>query len=249
MKTENTIPVLEKAIQILEFLGEHEGASAQSEIINKLGVSQATCYRTLQTFIKYDCVKKDSRGRYDLSYGYLEVGRKLMKNAESVKLMQQFLDSLSEKTGLSSKLSLRKGFSEYTTMLRAEPEGTFVISGKVGASFPLIEGSVAGVLLCDAEDAEIEKLIKAAPATVLEKNESDILYSRINECRQKGYCFSGKRNRWQIEVVSTPVRDRDGNIFAAISLIGFPADFEKNVDLFVSEILKTKKECEAVLNN
>lgn len=249
MKTENTIPVLEKAIQILEFLGGRDGASTQSEIMSELGISQATCYRTLQTFMKHDCVKKDSRGRYDLSHGFLEIGRKLMKNAESVKSMQKFLDSLSEKTGLSSKLSMRKGFSEYSTMLRAEPEGTFVISGKVGASFPIIEGSVAGVLLCDSEDSEIEKLIKATPSSVLEKSDTDILYSRIRECREKGYCFSGKKNRWNIEVVSTPVRGGDGNIFAAISLIGFPEDFEKNTKLFVSEIIKAKKECEAVLNN
>ncbi|MFA6568941.1 MAG: helix-turn-helix domain-containing protein [Victivallales bacterium] len=248
MKKENTIPILEKAISLLTFLGATDNGASQSGIMKQTGISGATCYRMIQTLTRYGWLKRNGDGHYDLSYGLLSAGKKLIKGAECFELMQKHLDSLSERTSLSSKLSVRRGFSEYVTMLRAEPSVPVSVSGKTGAVFPVIEGSVAGALLCNVEKDELVRLIKAAPDDIFEKKEPDLLYGRIAECIKKGYCFSGKVNRRNIEVISMPVFLK-GEVFAAISLLGFPGDIEGRRKFMVAELNRTVRECERNLKD
>jgi DNA-binding IclR family transcriptional regulator len=199
--------------------------------------------------IKHGWLKKNNENRYDLSLGLLNVCEKLFKNAECFKLMQKPLELLAEKTELSAKLSVRKGFSEYATALRAEASTPIAITGKIGASFPIVEGSVAGALLCESEKDELEKLLKLASDDLFERKEPELLYSRIADCKEKGYCFSGKKNRWNIEVLSVPVCFSSGDVFAAVSLLGFRDDFKGKEETLLSEVIKTKKECEKILKN
>ncbi len=249
MKNKNTIPAIEKAVDLLNLLGSSDSGATQSEIVKEIGISGATCYRILQTLVNNDWLKKNSDGRYDLAYGFLAAGKKLIKNMDCFKLMQKPLDELSERTGFSTKLSVRKGFSEYVTMLRAEGTSSIAVTGKIGAAFPVIEGSVAGALLFNVEKKEIDRLLNAASGELLEKKEPEILHERISECRKKGFCRSGKRNRWNIEVISAPIMKNDNEIFGAISLLGFPGDFEKQTESLGKELIKTCGECRKILKD
>jgi DNA-binding IclR family transcriptional regulator len=103
--------------------------------------------------------------------------------------------------------------------------------------------------LCESEKDELEKLLKLASDDLFERKEPELLYSRIADCKEKGYCFSGKKNRWNIEVLSVPVCFSSGDVFAAVSLLGFRDDFKGKEETLLSEVIKTKKECEKILKN
>ena len=52
MANPNRIPVLEKAVDILEYIGSHPGPVTRTELQQALGIPQATCYRVIATLVE-----------------------------------------------------------------------------------------------------------------------------------------------------------------------------------------------------
>ena len=131
------------------------------------------------------------------------------------------------------------------TVFRAESPRPVAVSGRLGATFPLIEGSVGGALLSLSTESEVRKLIASAPEDLLEKREPELVFARIAECRAKGYCNSNGRNRWGIEVLSAPLLCGQ-QVLAAISVLGLAPDFSP-LPALEHELLKTRRLCEELL--
>ena len=49
MADSNRIPVLEKTIEVVEYIATHPGAVSRTELQKALGIPQATCYRIVAT--------------------------------------------------------------------------------------------------------------------------------------------------------------------------------------------------------
>ena len=111
------------------------------------------------------------------------------------------------------------------TYFRAEPSGPVALTGHVGSTFPLIEGSVGAALLANEPEEEISALLRECEADIPEKKNPEILYDAIREVRENGIVFNLRKNRWNIAACSKPVTDHKGNIIAAVTLIGVQEDF------------------------
>jgi len=244
MTKENTIPAVEKTVRLLEHLTANPAGATQAELSQILGISGATCYRIIQSLLKYGWMKKTGN-RFELGQGLLPLARRVYQAQEWQELIKPLLTALAETTRLSVKLSMRQGASEYVTVFRAESPQPMAVTGRIGATFPVIEGSVGGALLSQCGEAELRRLIAAAPDTLLEKQEPQLLQGRIQECREKGYCTSNGRNRWGIEVISAPLSGGQG-VLAAISLLGLAADFTAMPELAKS-LLQARQDCERLI--
>ncbi len=64
MDKKNTVPMLEKALDILEYIGTSETAVSLPELQANLGIAQASCYRIAATLVQRGWLKKCSRNRY-----------------------------------------------------------------------------------------------------------------------------------------------------------------------------------------
>ena len=225
--TENTIPAVEKAVAILNRLGELPKGATQSELATSLNIAPSTCYRILQTLLAADYIRKNSPTRYDLSGGIERAVRKLTNLALRFEAAQPCLETLAENTGLCAKLSIRQGFDQIP-ILRAESPRIMSVSGKIGVRFPIIEGSVGAALLSGAPETEIRQGIAAI--------------------RRRGYCLNAGRNRWKIDAMSVPVRDRDGDVAAAITLLGYDDDFAgERAKKMATALLSAARKCAALL--
>lgn len=242
---ENTVPAVEKTIRLLDYLASLQNGATQSELAQILDISGATCYRIIQSLLKYGWLKKNGN-RLELAQGLLPLARRILQTQEWQEQIKPFLVQLAEKLRLSVKLSVRHGSSEYMTALRVESPQPMSVSGRQGAIFPLIEGSVGAALLIRLTAKEVQKLIDAAPKELLEKSEPALLHDRIAECREKGYCLSNGRNRWGIEVISAPLLKGE-EVIAAISILGLQNDFSDLPGLS-KELLLVRQKCEQLLS-
>lgn len=247
MKNDNTIPALDKALRLLEYLGKKDGGASQPELIRRLGLSPSTCYRIVQTFLKYDWVRPVPGNKYDLSNGAFFVLKKLSEKSVRFEAVQPILEKLTEETMLSSKLSIRQG-SEQVTLLRAESSQPMTVTGRVGSRFPLIEGSVGAALLLDADFSEIQTLASECREELAEKSNPQIIADRFQVIRAKGYCLNTKYNRWNVDAMSAPIRDYHGKIVAAVTLLGFDEDFKgSRLDKTVYSLLKAVFQIEKLI--
>ena len=219
----NTIPAVDKTIQLLEMLSG--GAYSQSELSRTLEISMSSCYRILQTLLAHNWVEKNDSGVYTLSTGVLPLLKFFDRDLELLKKARAKVDEICLKHHIACKLSLRRG-NEQVTDHRAEPAGPVALTGHSGSTFPLIEGSVGAALLGDDSDEQIAEAVRNCHAPIPEKEDPGLLAAAIDEVRRKGCVLNLRKNRWNIAAFSIPLRDTSGKIFAALTLIGNACDFE-----------------------
>ena len=227
MKTTNLniIPAVDKAAGMLECLGGSISGMSQAELCRSLNITQSTCYRIIQTLLEHKWICRCGGNRYDIAPGLLPVTEKLTDATRRFRHLQPQLEILSTRTGLSCKLSIRQG-QDQVTILRAESPRPMAVSGRVGTHFPLIEGSVGAALLCGTERKDILSLAEACREDIAESSDPQIILKRIENLQQDGFCLNSKRNRWNVNAMSTTLSDASGHVSAALTLLGFADEFE-----------------------
>ncbi len=244
MNTENLNPAVEKTLLLLQHLGQSERELTQSELARALGIAPSTCYRILQTLLKHYWVRKDADSCYDLSDGVLGPTLKLHRRLVGWQHCRPLLDELAAEAGLSAKLSIRQG-DRQVAILRAESPQAIGISSKVDTRFPLIEGSVGTALLSRSEDDEIRKLVNDCTEDILERGNPDLVLARIETVRHKGYYLNTNHTRRRIGAMSAPLIGADGQVAAALTLLGLDEDFAgEQAGVLAGCLLRTARQCE-----
>ncbi len=242
--SEHTIPAVEKTVAVLTRLGESASGMTQSELAKELDVTPSSCYRILQTLLAADWIRKRSGNRYDLAPALLRVTRKLEDSSRRFRALQPVLDELARKSGLGCKLSIREG-DRQLSLLRAESPRPLAVSGKLGATYPLAEGSVGAALLSAMPPEEAERFGKSCAAELASPESPELLRAGIDAIRKHGCCFNRGRNRWKVDALSAPVTE-EGGVVAALTLLGYDDDFE-DLPAIAGLLLKSVETCEKIL--
>lgn len=219
----NTIPAVEKTVAILNILSNSSGGVTQTELVKRLGVTQSTAYRILQSLLKYNWVRKTQSNTYELANGILPMLLKLHNSEPYWENAQPILDRLAVASRLSCKLSVRRG-SEQLTLIRADSPDPYGVSGKTGVSFPVIEGSVGAALLSRTPLNEIGELVSECNEDIEEKRNPKLIYDAVQTLKKQGYIYAEK-SRWNICAMSCPAIGSDNTVVAAFTLLGLPEDF------------------------
>lgn len=220
----NTIPAVEHTIAVLELLSNTAEGATQSEICKKLQISMSSTYRILQTLLKHRWVRKDDSGCYELDHGLLPLAHHCYRNMQVFEHAQTLIDNITCKLNVSCKISLRRG-EEQTTIMRSELPGPFSLTGRVGASFPVVEGSVGAALLYREDNDTILELLSRCTVDIPEKSSPEQLLDSVQEVRENGVVFNLKKNRWNIAAGSIPLHDRERRVVAALTVVGNMEDF------------------------
>jgi DNA-binding IclR family transcriptional regulator len=247
MNKPNIIPALDKAVSVLEYLGKTEHGASQIELAKALDITASTCYRILQTLLARNWVCQKPGNLYDVSRGMLGATIKMLNSATRFECLQPVLDRLAFNTGLSCKLSIRRG-DRQVSILRAESPAPMTVSGKVGANFPLLEGATGATLVLDEPEDKISRLLAECPENLEEKRHKELIAERINSLRKFNYCMNAHPNRWNIETMAAPVKDRTGKVIAVITILGFASDFsDENIKIINEHLQNAVTECSQIL--
>ncbi len=247
MKNKNTIPAVEKTLEILEYLSSREEPVSQAEICRSAGVSATTGYRIVQSLIAHDWVRRERGNTYTLSSGMARTGMFFRKNAFLFDGAQGILDDLAAETQLTCKLSIRQ-WNDQLALLRAEPSLPFAVGGKNGVRFPVIEGSVGAALLSAESDEHLRELAGKTECDIPEKQDPDLLCRRVETVRKNGWIFNRGSNRWRVDALSMPILDSRREVAAALTLLGLQNDFtEENLPERVAALTRAVKRIEAEL--
>ncbi len=222
MNNLNTIPVLEKAIEVLEYIGAHPGRVGQSEIKTALKIPQATCYRIITTLVEHNWLVKVNGKEYDISTGMLPVVRKAEFQLERYRVLQPVLEHLAKKVGFSAKLSVRDG-DEQVNALCAKAPWDVALTTSPGSRDHLSTGSSVGVILAsEMSGEELETLLKSRKREARMQHLMESL-----ECfRRTGYVFNPASTdpdyTWHVDALSVPVFNDRKQIAGAITLLSLP---------------------------
>lgn len=241
----NTIPAAEHTIAVLEYLSSTASGATQSEICKKLQISMSSTYRILQTLLKHRWARKDDAGRYELDHGILPLVHHCYRSMQIFEHAQGLMDEITRQFNVACKISLRRG-DEQTTIMRSELPGPFSLTGRVGASFPVVEGSVGAALLYRENNDTILELLSRCTVDIPEKSSPDQLMDSVQQVRKNGIVFNLKKNRWNIAAGSIPLHDRGHRVVAALTLVGNLEDFTGGKLQEITSVMRqAASKCEA----
>jgi DNA-binding IclR family transcriptional regulator len=184
MSVAHQIPVLAKALRVVEVIGEQSMTPMTlGGLARALKIAPATAYRIVQTFVQDGWVRFDEERRCSL-------GPQLLRLAELVPQqhrLRAMLEELRDETGLTCKASFREG-DEAVTMLRVNSRAPVALTVQAASRFHLTLGSSGAILLAAMKDVEVRRIIKRAPASCWEHQNPSDVWARVGEARATGTC-------------------------------------------------------------
>jgi IclR family acetate operon transcriptional repressor len=217
----HTIPMVNKALELVRVLAAADDATTTKALALRLGLPRSSCYRILRSLVAQDWIRPVAGGRHELSPGLLPVLEPLRRFEVLAEAVNPVIRGLALRTQLTVKLTVRQGDDAVTIARCESPQGTSV-GVRVGASFPLPYGSSGAVLLSDLGAEEVADILQRAAAECWQHQTRNDISRRLRELRSKGWCADLGTFRPSCFAVSAPVRDAQGRVAAALTVLGFP---------------------------
>ena len=221
------IPALAKAIRLMEALASGAANGSIAKLSRSLDIPTTTCFRIIKTLTAARWLRARPQGGYELSLGMLlGLVEPLMGYRRLVQAVRGPMGRAANESGLTVKLTVREG-DEAVTMFCTEPPNSTAVAQRVGARFPLAAGASGSVLLSDLDDAHVERLIHEAVRDSLLREDPEVIRARIAEVRRTDMCQDFGGYHPQIYGFAGPIRDSQGHVLAAVTVLGLPDDFDE----------------------
>jgi len=205
MGQDSGIGVLDKAVGVLHAVARSECGLA--ELCERTGLPRATAHRLAAGLEFHRLLARDSSGRWRLGPALSELSAHV--NDPLLAAGAAVLPGLREITGESVQLYRREGTTRVCVATLDPPAG-LRDTVLLGARLPMTAGSGARVLLAYADPATRQAVLDSAQFT--ERS--------LAEVRRRGWAQSAAEREPGVASVSAPVRDRDGEVIAAVSVSG-----------------------------
>jgi DNA-binding IclR family transcriptional regulator len=205
MGQDSGIGVLDKAVGVLHAVARSECGLA--ELCERTGLPRATAHRLAAGLEFHRLLARDSSGRWRLGPALSELSAHV--NDPLLAAGAAVLPGLREITGESVQLYRREGTTRVCVATLDPPAG-LRDTVPLGARLPMTAGSGARVLLAYADPATRQAVLDSAQFT--ERS--------LAEVRRRGWAQSAAEREPGVASVSAPVRDRDGEVIAAVSVSG-----------------------------
>lgn len=205
MRQDSGIGVLDKAVGVLHAIAESPCGLA--ELCDRTRLPRATAHRLAVGLEVHRLLARDGEGRWRLGPAVGELAAQatdpLLSAGAAV------LPRLREITGESVQLYRRDG-SWRICVAALEPPAGLRDTVPVGARLPMTAGSGAKVLLAYSDAATQQAILPSAKFSE----------RALAEVRRRGWAQSAAEREPGVASVSAPVRDRRGEVIAAISVSG-----------------------------
>ncbi len=219
----HTVPAVLKAADMLALIAGEGVDTTVRGLAGSLGIPRTSCYRVLRSLIARDLVRPLEDGGHEVSLGLLPLVAPLRSVEGLVEAVRPALEALAAGTGLTAKLSVRRGDHAVTVARQESPQAAH-IAVRIGAAFHLALGSSGAVLLSALGRGEIEEVLGRTPSECWEHQRPEDVWKRIRQVRAKGFSWDFGGYRSNCHGVSAPVVDASGLVCGAVTLVGFPQE-------------------------
>ena len=216
------LSTLDRICHILNAFSEDQKVLTLTEISRQLKLPKSTIHRFIAAMISHDLLHHAPDGNgYQLGYQLIHWGTLAQNSIALHERAMPILHELSEKTGETSVLSIRDGFSA-VWLDQVESRQPVRWAKRVGMRVMLHAGASSKVLWAFLPDDEIEEILANIELVQLQPNtiaDRDKMRSELKRIRQQGYATSHEETDKGALGVAAPVFDYSGRLAAGIGII------------------------------
>lgn len=221
---------INKAFQILELFLHAETELSISDVSEQTKITYPTAHRITATLVKRGyLLQPEKRGKYSVHPGKLSEFIGIIRKRLNVRMIASpYLHDLSQTVNEAVLLAVRRGNIAINVdvvnrgrLLNLTPDTATLGLYYTGA------GKVFLAYLSEKESQIYFDSLIPIPKTANTITAKDILIKQMNEVTRTGVAFDDEENEIGLRSIAAPIRDWEGKVIAAISIIGPTARISK----------------------
>ena len=242
---------VEKAIDVLFCFDLQHPQLRLREISQRLALHKSTAHRLLSLLKKKGLVVADPTSQlYSLGPALVELAWIVLRQQDLRTLCRPYLEQLRQATNETVSLHIRMGNTR-VCVEELESDQEVKYSQALGLTAPVHVGAPGKALLAFLPQEELGRLLPTLslePITADTITDREALSAELVKTRTRGYAVSiGERSPWSA-AVAAPIRDRRGQISAAVSVSGPSQRLTSRVLRELgAQVIKVAKEISAAL--
>ncbi len=213
---------MDRAISVMEILAQR-GEAGVSEVAGEIEVHKSTAFRLLGALEARGLVEQaGERGKYRLGFGIVRLAGAVTGRIDITQQGRPVCERLAEEIGETVNIAVMQ--EHYAINLyQVRGPGAITAHNWVGQLTPLHATSSGKILLAHLPATERATVLsdagmkKVTPRTITAKTK---LEKNLAEARERGYAFTLEEFELGLHAMAAPVRDRDGEVVAALSASG-----------------------------
>ncbi|MEV0783829.1 IclR family transcriptional regulator [Streptomyces sp. NPDC050423] len=219
-----------RALAVIDAVARAPHAQGVSVIARETELPKAVAHRILRELVagNFLAFEEDTKA-YRMGPGALTIGLAAMRELDIPTIAHRHLIALSERTGQTTTLSLRQGWSRvYVDQILSRQE--IRMSVALGTSHPLHAGSSSKAILAALPDSEVEDYIdhhRLDGVTVATITSAATLREEIAVIRATGYAVSVGERQVEAASVAAALHGPIGQVVGSVSVCGTKAMFSE----------------------
>ena len=222
-KRDSLVQSVERAMLLLERLGEQEDGLRLTEIAERASLSPSTTHRLLTTLQKRRFVEFDRvHGLWHVGRQCFTVGSTFVRRRNFVAVAMPFLRELRDKTRETANIGIIED-GALVTLAQVESREIMRATARVGGRSPIHATAMGKAILATYPPASVEGVIgrinwlKLTDKTI--RNETELRICLAQNAAD-GYAVDDEEFVLGLRCVAAPVIDRQGEAFFAVSISG-----------------------------
>jgi DNA-binding IclR family transcriptional regulator len=238
----NEVKSAVRVLELIEYLAGCSEPVMLKDITQDLGFPKSSTHALVQTLVSRGYAIQDATERYVLVHGSRHGSAVRAQEARVLSAARPVMEELRERSGETVVISVRTGRGEVRRLAKCVSRQVVRYDVDLDAPNESYCTATGRVLLAYWDPASVEaylarKLIVAyTPTTV---TDLDALRRILADVRRQGFALNDQEYVQDSVGIAAPVRDRDGNVVAALNLGTLAARFQMRRE----EIIAAVKDC------
>lgn len=211
-----------RVFAILNLFGEQHPVWHADEINAAFGYTRATGYRYVKELVEAGFLQKVSAGRYSLGPRIIELDYQLRRSDPVLLAAVPVMEELAKQARLDAVLSTIFGDKLVDTH-RASADPTLQLGYGRGRPRPLFRGAAPKVILAHLPRGRLVRIFESHAAEAAAAGLGpgwSAFRARLTEIRRQGFYESRGELEAGVSAAAVPIFDADGDISAALALVG-----------------------------
>lgn len=250
---ERNIQSLERAVTILDNLLNKPQGEKLTIIAQELGLSKSTTFGLVSTLENLGLLHQSSQsGKYMLGIKLLTYGDVIRNSIRLPDMANSMMEKLANRFGENVHLAiLDDGSVLYLGTVTTSNSMQVVVH--IGGRAPFYSTSLGKVLVAALPDDKVDELLDNTELIPRTKNticDKNVFRAEIQKVRAQGYASERDEGEIGIACFAAPIRNRVGDVIAAISIAQPTARLEqRDPQEIVHALLETAREISNTCGN
>ena len=213
---------LDRAVAVLEMLGESDTALSLAEVCQRLRLHKSTAHRSLMVLERSALIERTAENRYRLGLKLYELGNRAVEQVDLRTRVHPFFRRLAAQVGETVHLSVLQKTS-IVYLDKVEPNRRVCVSSKTGTSNPVYCTSMGKAMLAFQPPEVIEQIIakiRFVRYTSKTITSREALLKALERVRRRGYAIDDQEIEVGVRCIGAPIFDEKRRAIAAVSVSG-----------------------------